>query len=242
MIVDPNIVQNWALYKNVNNSLEERITLWYVNRLGEGFWFSRICGYPSLSHPRLVARRIPVEWKLLSGRCDSNPFANSYFRSFFRGVGPTVERERSQTSSRAVFPKSSSTHSNHFTATDRLRWATITQTSQATRFLRPPPTALAHHAYAQLTISPIPSAPPSSRPPTNRFQFKCPLCFLLHPSQAFLNEHMRKEHAVLIWLERSHQIMFICHLLIAQIKIEENNQLWLYPLESFSNKAIFRNH
>ncbi len=30
------------------------------------------------------------------------------------------------------------------------------------------------------------------------FAFKCPLCSLVYRTQAFLNEHMRKEHSVLI--------------------------------------------
>lgn len=30
------------------------------------------------------------------------------------------------------------------------------------------------------------------------FTFKCPLCSLVYRTQAFLNEHMRKEHSVLI--------------------------------------------
>lgn len=30
------------------------------------------------------------------------------------------------------------------------------------------------------------------------FAFKCPLCSLVYRTQAFLNEHMRKEHSILI--------------------------------------------
>lgn len=33
---------------------------------------------------------------------------------------------------------------------------------------------------------------------TSPFHFKCPLCLLNYRSQTFLNEHMRKEHSVLI--------------------------------------------
>lgn len=40
------------------------------------------------------------------------------------------------------------------------------------------------------------SVPSSS--PSSFFHFKCPLCLLEYRSQASLNEHMRKEHSVLI--------------------------------------------
>lgn len=42
------------------------------------------------------------------------------------------------------------------------------------------------------------SASPSS---LREIPFKCPLCGLIYRTQTHLNEHMRKEHSVLIWLK-----------------------------------------
>lgn len=42
----------------------------------------------------------------------------------------------------------------------------------------------------------------ASNPPNREIiPFKCPLCSLIYRTQTYLNEHMRKEHSVLIWIE-----------------------------------------
>lgn len=48
-------------------------------------------------------------------------------------------------------------------------------------------------------FSPISSNNPINTTTSRDFiPFKCPLCSLIYRTQAFLNEHMRKEHSVLI--------------------------------------------
>lgn len=46
--------------------------------------------------------------------------------------------------------------------------------------------------------SPNPTAAITNNRQMRPFAFKCPLCSLVYRTQAFLNEHMRKEHSVLI--------------------------------------------
>lgn len=60
-------------------------------------------------------------------------------------------------------------------------------------------------SHSQLTISSIPkmivnngSSFTTRLPSTHLSQFKCPLCLHGYRSQTLLNDHMRKEHSVLI--------------------------------------------
>lgn len=138
---------------------------------------------------------------------------NLTFHSF--RVGAAVDLERSRACSRDHLSNSgsskaptSSTQTCQYNINNQIRWAMILQKSHelsAKTASRPrstmpiPPFMPPMHARTQLTISPVPNVPSSSRRTqgTSR-HFKCPFCFLAKPSQACLNDHMRKAHAVLI--------------------------------------------
>lgn len=108
------------------------------------------------------------------------------FHSFC--VGAVVDLERSQACSRGHLSKSSSykaptspTQTCQYNINDQMRWAMILQKS---------------HELSSMSLQNSESRSRSTQ--ATSLHFQCPLCFLAHPSQACLNDHMRKAHAVLI--------------------------------------------
>lgn len=143
---------------------------------------------------------------MLSIRCLIRVFT---FCSFHVGAAGPLELKYFQACSRDSCSKSSSpiapptsTQASQGNLCDKLRWAMMQKTHELTAQLSKPRPAVqlqstipyVSHARNQ----PIPNLSLSSRTQSHLLQFKCPLCFLLQPSQAFLNDHMRKEHDVLI--------------------------------------------
>lgn len=143
---------------------------------------------------------------MLSTRCLIRIFT---FRSFHVGAAGPLELKYFQASSRDSCSKSSSpiapptpTQAIQGNLCDQFRWAMMQKTHELTAKLsmsRPAvPLQQTTPFVSHARNHPIPNLSLSSRTQPNLLQFKCPLCFLLQPSQVFLNDHMRKEHDVLI--------------------------------------------